>query len=50
MVLVTHKSTSKLNKRHKTLEDMLAEKAGDNVPHRITVRVHKTKELNHEYT
>ena len=50
VVLVTHKSTSKLNKRHKTLEDMLAEKAGDNVPHRITVRVHKTKELNHEYT
>lgn len=29
---------------------MLAAKAGDNVPHRITVRVHKTKELNHEYT
>ena len=50
VLLVTHKSTSKLNKRHRTLEDMLAEKAGDNVPHRITVRVHKTKELNHEYT
>lgn len=50
VVLVTHKSTSKLNKRHKTLEDMLTEKAGDNRPHRITVRVHKTKELNHEYT
>lgn len=50
VVLVTHKSTSKLNKRHKALEDMLAEKAGDNIPHRITVRVHKSKELNHEYT
>ena len=50
VLLVTHKSTSKLNKRHRTLEEMLAEKAGDNVPHRITVRVHKTKELNHEYT
>ncbi len=50
VLLVTHKSTSKLNKRHRTLEQMLAEKAGDNVPHRITVRVHKTKELNHEYT
>lgn len=50
VLLVTHKSTSKLNKRHRTLEELLAEKAGDNVPHRITVRVHKTKELNHEYT
>jgi 7-cyano-7-deazaguanine synthase in queuosine biosynthesis len=50
VLLVTHKSTSKLNKRHRTLEQMLAEKAGDNVPHRISVRVHKTKELNHEYT
>ena len=50
VLLVTHKSTSKLNKRHRTLEEMLAEKAGDNVPHRITVRVHKAKELNHEYT
>ena len=50
VLLVTHKSTSKLNKRHRTLEQMLAEKAGDNVPHRISVRVHKAKELNHEYT
>ncbi len=29
---------------------MLAQKTGDNVPHRNTVQVHKTKELNHEYT
>jgi len=50
VVLVTHKSTSKLNKRHRVLEEMLAAKSGDNVPHRITVRVHKTKGLNHEYT
>lgn len=50
VLLVTHKSTSKLNKRHRTLEQMLAEKAGDNVPHRISVRVHKAKELNHDYT
>jgi 7-cyano-7-deazaguanine synthase in queuosine biosynthesis len=50
VLLVTHKSTSKLNKRHRTLEEMLVEKAGDNAPHRISVRVHKTKELNHEYT
>jgi 7-cyano-7-deazaguanine synthase in queuosine biosynthesis len=50
VVLVTHKSTSKLNKRHRVLEEMLAAKSGDNVPHRITVRVHKTKGLNREYT
>jgi hypothetical protein len=51
VLLVTHKSTTKLNKRtRRTLEEMLAKKAGDNVPHRITVRVHKAKELNHEYT
>ena len=29
---------------------MLAAKAGDNAPHHISVRVHKTKGLNHEYT
>lgn len=50
VVLVTHKSTSKLNKRHRVLEKMLADKAGDNAPHHISIRVHKTKELNHEYT
>lgn len=50
VILVTHKATSKLNKRHRTLEQMLAEKAGENAPPRISVRVHKIKELNHEYT
>ena len=50
VILVTHKATSKLNKRHRTLEQMLAEKAGDNAPPRISVRVHKIKELNYEYT
>lgn len=50
VILVTHKATSKLNKRHRTLEQMLAEKAGDNAPPRISVRVHKIKELNREYT
>lgn len=50
VLLVTHKATSKLNKRYQTLEQMLAEKADGNAPPRISVRVHKTKELNHEYT
>lgn len=50
VLLVTHKATSKLNKRYKTLEQLLAEKADGNAPPRISVRVHKTKELNHEYT
>lgn len=50
VLLVTHKSTNKLNKRHQTLENLLAEKANGNAPPRISVRVHKSKELNHEYT
>ena len=50
VLLVTHKATSKLNKRYQTLEQLLAEKADGNAPPRISVRVHKTKELNHEYT
>jgi 7-cyano-7-deazaguanine synthase in queuosine biosynthesis len=50
VLLVTHKATSKLNKRYQTLEQMLAEKADGNAPPRISVRVHKSKELNHEYT
>lgn len=50
VVLVTHKSTPKLNNRHRNMETLLAAKAGDNAPHHIGVRVHKTKGLNHEYT
>lgn len=50
VLLVTHKATSKLNKRYRTLEQLLAEKADGNTPPRISVRVHKIKELNHEYT
>lgn len=49
-VLVTHKSTPKLNKRHRKLEEMIAEKAGENVPFHIGVRVNKNKSLNYEYT
>ena len=50
VVLVTHKATPKLNTRHKTLQDLLAQKAGDNAPHHISVRVHKKKPMNREYT
>lgn len=50
VVLVTHKSTPKLNNRHRHLQSLLAAKAGDNVPIHISVRVHKTKGLNLEYT
>ncbi len=48
--LVTHKSTPKLNTRHRTLAAMLAEHAGENTPFHIGVRVNKTKGLNQEYT
>ncbi len=50
VVLVTHKSTPKLNNRHRHMQSLLAAKAGDNVPIHISVRVHKTKGLNLEYT
>lgn len=50
VVLVTHKSTPKLNNRHRHLENLIAAKAGDNKPCHISVRVHKTKGLNKEYT
>jgi hypothetical protein len=48
VVLVTHKATPKLNTRHRTLHDLLANKAGDNAPHHISVRVHKKKPMNRE--
>ena len=50
VVLVTHKSTPKLNTRHRTLAAMLAQKAPDNPPIHIGVRVNKSKALNREYT
>ena len=50
VVLVTHKSTPKLNTRHRRLEKMIADKAGENAPLHIGVRVNKNKGLNCEYT
>ena len=50
VVLVTHKSTPKLNTRHRRLEKMIADKAGENAPLHIGVRVNKNKGLNYEYT
>ena len=50
VVLVTHKSTQKLDKRHKRLVKMIADKAGENIPLHIGVRANKNKDLNYEYT
>ncbi len=50
VVLVTHKATPKLNTRHRTLQHLLAQMAADNAPHHISVRVHKKKPMNREYT
>lgn len=50
VVLVTHKPTQKLAARHRALTQMLADKAGENAPFHISVRVHKNKGLNREYT
>ena len=50
VVLVTHKSTPKPNKRHRALEAKIAEKAGENAPLHIGVRINKKKSLNYEYT
>lgn len=50
VMLVTHKSTHKLDKRHQALQDMLKKKAGENAPFHVTVRIHKNKKLNREYT
>ena len=50
VVLVTHKSTPKLNNSLGTLKEMIAEKAGENAPLHVGVRIHKNKSLNREYT
>ena len=50
VVLVTHKSTPKPNNRHRALEAKIAEKAGENAPLHIGVRINKKKSLNYEYT
>ena len=50
VVLVTHKPTPKLNKRHRVLEETIAKKAGENAPLHVGVRIHKNKSLNREYT
>jgi 7-cyano-7-deazaguanine synthase in queuosine biosynthesis len=50
VVLVTHMSSPKLNKRHRQLEKMIADKAGENAPLHIGVRVNNNKRLNYEHT
>lgn len=50
IVLVTHKSTPKLNTRLRALDDALATKVDENRPFHIGVRINKNKTLNREYT
>jgi 7-cyano-7-deazaguanine synthase in queuosine biosynthesis len=50
VVLVTHKSTPKINNKHRALEALIADKAGENAPLHIGVRINKKKNLNNEYT
>jgi hypothetical protein len=51
VVLVNHRSTGKLDRRYRTLEHLLEEKASDSCkPAHIRITVKKRKEMNNEYT
>lgn len=50
VALVTHKSTPKLNTRLRALDEALANKADENKPFHIGIRINKNKALNNEYT
>jgi 7-cyano-7-deazaguanine synthase in queuosine biosynthesis len=51
VVLVNHRSTGKLDRRYRTLEQLLEEKASDSCkPAHIRITVKKRKEMNNEYT
>lgn len=51
VVLVNHRSTRKLDKRYRTLERLLEEKASDSCkPAHIRITVNKRKDMNKEYT
>lgn len=50
VVLVTHKSAKKLNKKIRDIQDQLADKSGENKPIYIGVRVNNKKDLDKEYT
>jgi len=50
VLLVNHRSTTKLNRRHRELLSLLREAAGDCRPLHIPVRINKKKYLGCEYT
>jgi len=51
IVLVNHRSTSKLDPRYRKLEGMIEDKASDSCkPTHIRITVHKRKWMNKEYT
>lgn len=50
VLLVNHRSTEKLTKRHKHVIATLREMAGDTAPVHIPVRINKKKNLGREYT
>lgn len=50
VVLVNHRSTQKLTRRHRELFRLLAAKADERQLLHVPVRINKAKNLNHEYT
>jgi 7-cyano-7-deazaguanine synthase in queuosine biosynthesis len=50
IVLVNHRSTQKLSRRHRDLVNLLGQKAKETSPIHIPVRINKKKHLGREYT
>jgi 7-cyano-7-deazaguanine synthase in queuosine biosynthesis len=50
VILVNHRSTDKLTRRHSHLLNMLDEQAKEYRPLHLPVRINKAKNLGHEYT
>lgn len=50
LLLVNHRATEKMDKRYRTIGDVLKAKAPNNPPSHVRVTVHKQKWMNREYT
>jgi len=50
VALVTHRSSEKFSRRHRTLQELLAKHAPNAVPVHFPVRINKKKGLSREYT
>jgi hypothetical protein len=50
VLLVNHRSTPKVTRRHHRLLSMLGDRAGDTRPSHMAVRINKKKSLGREYT